>query len=274
MRILNSRFPNSKVMSIQLDHSSPDPVFHDHGQDFQISIPIAGSPLVTKGADEHPLESGHRYVISPGEKHQHFAEKGEGRVLLININQHFLEQIISDRLGHLPKPVEFAYETIGSSTGFQKLVDQMVLANLGFGKEPIHIAESEWALANVFLSEQPGPYKDLWRKEIIAKEHPTIKRAMEFIQCEYQSSIDLEQLVKLSNVSKFYFLRLFKEKVGMTPGQYLTEVRLEHAVRCLKLGWINITDIAFDSGFGSLISFERAFKRRFRMTPSEYQKKI
>lgn len=274
MRVLNSRFPNSKVMSIQLDHSSPDPVFHDHGEDFQISIPMTGVPLVTKGADEHPLELGHRYVISPGEKHQHFAEKGEGRVLLININQHFLEQVISDRLGYLPKPVEFAYETTAPSTGFQKLADQLVLANLGFGKEPVPIAESEWTLANVFLSEQPGPYMDLWRKEIIAREHPTIKLAIDFIQCEYQTSIDLDQLVKLSNVSKFYFLRLFKEKVGMTPSQYITEKRLEHAVRCFLSGRINITEIAFESGFGSLISFERAFKRKFLMTPSEYQKKI
>lgn len=274
MRILNSRFPNSKVMSIQLDHSSPDPVFHDHGRDYQISIPLAGVPLVTKGAEEHPLELQHRYVIAPGEKHQHFAEKEEGRVLLINVNQAFLEHVISDRLGYLPRALEFSYETIGTNDHFQKVADKLVSAHVGFGQEPVSIAESEWALANILLSEQPGPYRDLWKKEIIARDHPTIKLAMDYIRSEYQSTIDLDILVKLSNVSKFYFLRLFKEKVGMTPSQYVTDIRLEHAVQCLRNGWINITDVALDSGFGSLISFERAFKKKYQMTPRDYQKML
>ncbi|MGV3489657.1 MAG: helix-turn-helix domain-containing protein [Tuberibacillus sp.] len=274
MRILNSRFPNSKVMSIQLDHSSPDPVFHDHGQDFQISIPISGVPLVTRGADEHPLEAGHRYIISPGEKHQHFAEKGEAQVLLININSNFLEQVITDRLEHLPDSLAFSYETTGPSEEFQKAADRLVLTNLRYGQDRINIAESEWALANILLAEHPGPYQNIWKKEVVAKDHPAIKLAIDFIQSEYQSPIDLDQLVQLSNMSKYYFLRLFKEKVGMTPSHFISEIRLNHAVQALKAGRENITSIALDSGFGSLVSFERAFKRKYHMTPKDYQKRM
>jgi AraC family transcriptional regulator len=87
---------------------------------------------------------------------------------------------------------------------------------------------------------------------------------------ELEWTIDL--LARESGLSKFHMIRLFREHVGFTPAQYLTEVRLQRATELLGQTEQDVTDIAFEVGFGSLATFERLFKKKFGTTPSQYRK--
>ena len=62
--------------------------------------------------------------------------------------------------------------------------------------------------------------------------------------------------------------------VGVSANEYIRHIRLGKAEEMLREGLLNITEIAFRTGFGSHSSFGKAFKKEYGMAPSEYLKKI
>ncbi|MDE3840726.1 hypothetical protein C0966_15705 [Bacillus methanolicus] len=273
MRYLNLKLENSKFMMIHLKPNSSDPLEHSHGDDFQISIPLFGSTFIDINNKTGILEKQHRFITAPGEKHIHFTDKDEGKVLLINIKKEFLEKVYIERLAGQSNEISFSSMNVGSSDLFIKIAETAVRQNLFGNTNKIEIQQLEWELANLVFSQHEGPHNELWRKEVTLPNHPMLKRAVDFIHEQYNSEITLDQISEESGISKYYFLRLFKEVTGFTPSQYITKVRLDHSLHLLKHTKKDITMIAYEVGFGSLGSFERAFKKRFGINASEFRKK-
>lgn len=93
-----------------------------------------------------------------------------------------------------------------------------------------------------------------------------------YINQNYDADINLDILSRTRFVSKFHMLRLFKKYYGQTPGQYLTDKRIEKSKQHLKNG-MTMTDTCFAVGFESPASFSTLFKSRTGLTPTEFQKR-
>jgi AraC-like DNA-binding protein len=65
--------------------------------------------------------------------------------------------------------------------------------------------------------------------------------------------------------------RMFHEVIGRSFRAYIAELRLKRAGQLLVAGDAKIIDVAMESGHSSLAQFNYAFKKRFRMTPSEWR---
>ncbi len=74
-------------------------------------------------------------------------------------------------------------------------------------------------------------------------------------------------------MSKYHFLRLFKEYTGMTPHQYWLNIRINRGRQALRSG-VPVSDIANHLGFNDLSHFNRRFKPVFGITPRQYQQLI
>lgn len=85
------------------------------------------------------------------------------------------------------------------------------------------------------------------------------------------TTLSLDELAGVAELSKYHFLRQFAQVVGMTPGAYLRTLRLCHAARELRTSRRSILEIALGAGFADHPSFSRAFARHMGMTPSQYQ---
>ena len=84
--------------------------------------------------------------------------------------------------------------------------------------------------------------------------------------------VELDGAAREVGLSPFYFLRLFKQVLGVTPHQYLIRSRLRRAARLLADSRRSITDIAFDVGFGDLSNFVRTFHRAAGVSPREFRR--
>jgi AraC-like DNA-binding protein len=100
-----------------------------------------------------------------------------------------------------------------------------------------------------------------------------IVQAKEYIDRHFQGPVDLSSIAGKAFVSKFHFLRLFKQHYGMTPHQYLTAVRLREARRLLAEG-LPVSQVCGAVGFDSISSFKGLFKRYWGRTPSMLKKAI
>ncbi|HZQ07307.1 MAG TPA: AraC family transcriptional regulator [Anaerolineae bacterium] len=98
-----------------------------------------------------------------------------------------------------------------------------------------------------------------------------LKRARELIDAQYDQPLDLDELARAANFSRFYFLRAFRRAYHATPHEYLTRKRIEHAKELLAHSNRTVTEICFDVGFTSLGSFSTLFHRIVGWSPSIYR---
>jgi len=90
---------------------------------------------------------------------------------------------------------------------------------------------------------------------------------------EPSQSFQLDELAQNLDLSKFQFLRQFKQSTGMTPHAYLKRVRLEYAKKALMKGG-NLSDVAHQVGFFDQSHFNKAFKNAYLITPSHFQRRV
>jgi AraC-like DNA-binding protein len=259
-------------MITHLPSHSSDPIEHDHGDDYQISIPLSGTPFIDLNKKTNLLTTNFRAITSPGEKHLHFTNDSESKILLINLNKHFVDEVVSSKFKNEITDIVFNRVETGSSEKFIKIADELIRKSLLLPADDLTIAELEWQLAETLLTLQTSSYSDQWKKEVVLNHYPVIKNLTSFIYEHTALPISLEDLSKESNMSKYYLIRTFKEVMGITPGQFIIQVRLEKAVELLKNTNIDITTAGFQVGFGSLSTFERTFRKRFGMSVSDYRK--
>lgn len=89
---------------------------------------------------------------------------------------------------------------------------------------------------------------------------------------EYQNSYTLDEYAKMCNMSKFHFLRIFKEITGTSPLAYRNKIRLDHAKELLVDTNIPINVIGRSVGYSSDAYFCDIFKTKVGISPSQYRK--
>jgi AraC-like DNA-binding protein len=113
-------------------------------------------------------------------------------------------------------------------------------------------------------------------KEEIHPKMYIYKRIVEaklYIDQNYSDKIDLSQISNQAHFSKYHFLRLFKNAFGMSPHQYLTDLRISKSKILLKQR-ISPKEVCHRVGFESFPSFSALFKKRIGLSPKEYQIEI
>ena len=86
-----------------------------------------------------------------------------------------------------------------------------------------------------------------------------------------EPGLDLVAQALALGMTRTRFVHVFRDVVGVTPHRYVVELRVSHAARLLRRTPVAVTDICFDSGFGTMSSFYAAFRGAYGMTPSAYR---
>lgn len=97
-----------------------------------------------------------------------------------------------------------------------------------------------------------------------------IREAIRYIANNLNQPLNLNDIARNSNLSPYYFHRLFRDERGETLNDYITRKKMEEAVKVLI--WkpdVSITYVAESGGFSSPANFSKAFKLYFGISPSE-----
>lgn len=93
-----------------------------------------------------------------------------------------------------------------------------------------------------------------------------------FVEANLEEPLSLAQLAQHAGMSRYYFLRCFKEATGLSPLQYIIAKRVERAREMLSGGSESIAEIAYAAGFSSQSHLNWAFKRHFGVTPGTFKR--
>lgn len=101
-----------------------------------------------------------------------------------------------------------------------------------------------------------------------------IERAISKINTLLHQSIDLSLIADESGLSYVQFLRRFKAFSGLTPSEYINELRLQKAKQLLTDTSLLVKDIAFSCGFENEYYFSNFFKKHTALSPSAFRKSL
>ncbi|MCB0430945.1 MAG: helix-turn-helix transcriptional regulator [Flavobacteriales bacterium] len=162
-------------------------------------------------------------------------------------------------------------------------------------KQELHFQSDTWkAMKSLLMKEPDNPYgwmqtlaylltlhRDTARairripaesRAIRNELYDRISKARDYIYGHYHAALSLDVLCRIAGMSKFHFLRVFRECCGMTPYAFIRWIRLYKARELLKTSRLTIEEIAWQVGFSEGTSMQTAFKAAFGITPGHFRK--
>lgn len=110
-------------------------------------------------------------------------------------------------------------------------------------------------------------------KRTVDASYKHIFVAIDYISRNFKNNITLDELSAVCGLNKYYFLRVFKRAVGISPANYINKIRCDYAKQMILNG-SNVTEAAFASGFCSAPYFTECFKKYKGGLPSDLIKKM
>jgi transcriptional regulator GlxA family with amidase domain len=96
--------------------------------------------------------------------------------------------------------------------------------------------------------------------------------AMALIAHRYGESIRLDDVARAAGISKFHFLRKFRNEIGVTPGAFLQHYRITRAMQLLEDTNRSVRGIGREVGYGDAAAFSRAFLKLTGVQPNRFRR--
>jgi AraC family transcriptional regulator len=138
-------------------------------------------------------------------------------------------------------------------------------AALQFARNRVVREERAVAFAEVVIAELSGTVSE---RSVSLSDELRIGRVLRHVDNEWDAPLDLQHLASIARMSRFHFLRVFRQVTGLTPYQHIISLRLTAAARRLLESNESVTSIAMSCGFGDISTFNRTFRRVFGHTPT------
>ena len=98
-----------------------------------------------------------------------------------------------------------------------------------------------------------------------------VQEAISYMELHYQRNITVEEIANACRLNRSYFSKLFKEKKGVPPQEFLIRLRLIKAADLMRNTSMAISNISASCGYPNQLQFSKAFKQRYGVSPREWR---
>ncbi|AGL16725.1 helix-turn-helix domain-containing protein [Actinoplanes sp. N902-109] len=99
-----------------------------------------------------------------------------------------------------------------------------------------------------------------------------VERAISTMHDNLAEPLTIDDMARAAMFSKFHFSRIFRRVTGISPGRFLSALRLQEAKRLLTSTSLNVADISLRVGYNSVGTFSSRFTRSVGMPPTTYRR--
>lgn len=118
-----------------------------------------------------------------------------------------------------------------------------------------------------------GKYtRKFYKSQAVSSSFSRLSPVVEYIKNNYHRHIKLDELSRIIHVCNDHLIRLFKENTGKTPSRYISDIRLEQAMKLLIDTELQITEISEKVGFSTPNFMNKIFAERIGISPGKYRK--
>jgi AraC-like DNA-binding protein len=267
--------PDNLRMRFYINEDAEDYPIHWH-TDNEIIMPVENIYTVIIDRTTYVLNPGDIMIIPSGEIHELIAPPTGKRIITLFDNSIFndLYGIDSIKNYFYPCTIIRAEQSVPYHqqlvTILEQIADEYSKHNLLYEASIYSLFINFFVIAgrNCIKEEKSFPsIKSNKQHTYIEKVHSICK----YIDTHCTEDISLDALAALAGFSKYHFSRLFHEFSGMSIYDYLMRRRIIYAESLLCDPNLSIIEIAMQSGFNSMSSFNRNFRKIKKCTPKEYR---
>lgn len=221
-----------------------------HAHDYhQLVLPLAGTLFLSVDAREGEVVQQRAAIIPSGSSHG-FAATADNRFLVID-----LPDRLAPSLDRLPRFVELD----SALRHYVQFLHAQALSDAGAttSQHPMLL------LLLQLLQERHGSRRQLDRR---------VHAAQQFLHGHFHRSVSMAEVASVVHLSIRQLNDLFRHQVGVTPHQYLIELRMKEAWRLLEQSDLSVQRVADTVGYASLSAFSDRFRRHFGKPPSHFRR--
>lgn len=241
-----------------------------------------------------------KFICSTLSKHYNVIEAENGKEGLIQAQKHNPDFIITDIMMPVMDGIELIRTIkidkttshipvilLTAKTDLQSKLDCLKIGATDYISKPFSMKYLEARIENI-LSERKK-WQDEYRNKIFdnttkhlsntdadtcssGPDDEFIKQVVDFINQNISNGgISPDKIADKVQMNRKNFSSKIKSLVGMTPIEFINEIRINKAAQLIKDTKLNMSEIAYEIGMNDSRYFSRCFKQKFGMTPSEYK---
>jgi AraC-like DNA-binding protein len=268
---------------IAVERRDPQERFALHAHEFsEIVIILGGSALHVTGSESRPVVTGDVFVAGRREAHA-YREAKDLRLINILFCPEKLHMELLDLSGLPGYQALFTFEPSMRTCPPRNRALQLSPKELSIA---VNYAET---LAHELEMQNPGfafiAYA--WFMQLVGylsraysrskgpdtRAQFSIRNAIGHLETHFDRPVNLNELSRLTHMSRRSFIRAFQAATGTTPIAYLGKLRLARAAAMLRRHEENVTSVAYKVGYNDSNYFARRFHAMFGIPPSEYRKR-
>nr|WP_299244910.1 AraC family transcriptional regulator [uncultured Halomonas sp.] len=268
-RFLKSRH----VSEVTVLHAAMDDFHYDRHahEEYAFGVTLAGRQDFFSGGQCHRSTPGNVVQLNPEEVHDgHSGGDSTLGYVMVYVPPVQLEALFANAVGREDAGHFRSADTLIQDHALRGAI--LELARLVTHQDGSRI-EQEHALHRIAtrLVQREGKFQS--NTASVSRPDALLRRAKDYILAHLEEDMSLDDLSQAAHLSKYHFLRLFRQQFAMTPHQYVLNCRINAARHALDNGALP-NEVAFRYGFADLSHFNRRFKRIYGMTPHQYQRNV
>ena len=214
---------------------------------YLIHFVVAGYGKFEIGTKSYSIGPGDMFVIPPEEETYYEADS-------VNPWSYIWVGFTAD------SPLPFELGDVVRCPQAETIFEAMKNCETMTGGLSAYLAGKLWELFSLFLEN-----------EIHCKDY--VESAVDCIHTEYMKNITVAKIAQRLNIDRTYFSTLFKNKMNISPKQYIMNYRMNIAVSLLTEKRKSVSVTALSVGYSDVFTFSKMFKRHFGVSPNEYVKR-
>lgn len=233
---------------------------------YEIEYVISGTLKEIINGHVYEVSSGDLCVITPNDYHKVDRDNNELLICNIMFNEGLINENLLSKLETKPIQTDVIAKLSPEERSIVDFFIGSIETELKNKKQDCELVVRY--LINIILAI--GIRSGMKNSGIIG-DYYKIRKAIRFIKSNFEKPLGLKTVAEEVGFEPNYFSYQFSKNMGVSFKTFVNEVRLNYAARKLEESAMPITEIAFNSGFGSVATFNRQFMKRYGLTPSNYR---
>lgn len=240
---------------------------HGHHH-FLLTLITEGEGIQTLNGQDISFKPDDVFFLSPADFHKNtLPEGGSFSYYGLKFSYELLDDRLADlcALDQLPMHIHLAdVDAKVAKEVFRRLINECKQGKDRLGSKAYQQALVEQLIILILRQVQ---------QDASPRPEAFINRALGYLHSHFSESITVADAAAYVGYTPNYFNTCFREQMGVPFGEYLRQMRLDYGENLLRSSTMPVTEVAYESGFGSLSYFSRCFCKQYGISPQEYRKK-
>ena len=238
---------------------------HVHGV-FSLSVVEAGVRIHETKQAKCYTTPGSIVIVNLGEMHSNSTPNGyKCSTKSIRIDPQLLSRLFTQIIGRHHDTVQLRLPVIYDPDLSRRILNLCKVLSNSASK-----IEKECFVLDIFTKLCERHSREGITSIPMGDERAPVARVCEYLQDCSNENVSLDKLAAIAGLSPFHLSRVFTKETGVPPHAYQLQIRLKIATDLLALGR-PLAQVASETGFCDQSHFQRAFKKKFGITPGQYE---